>query len=103
MYKICLYAPLDHAEKIKDAMFTAGAGKIGNYGCCAWQTLGEGQFMPLEGSHAFIGDKNKLEKISELKIEMVCAAEFIKNAIAAMKKAHPYETPAYQVFKIENI
>lgn len=101
MYKICFYVPTDHAETVKNAMFAQGAGKIGEYSCCAWQILGEGQFMPLEGSHAFIGTKHQIEKVSEYKVEMVCAAEHIKNAIAALKKAHPYEKPAYQVFKLE--
>jgi structural hemagglutinin/hemolysin toxin protein RtxA len=102
MYKICFYVPIDHTETVKIAMFAQGAGKIGEYSCCAWQVLGEGQFMPLEGSHAFIGTKNQLEKISEFKVEMVCAAEHIQQAIAALKEAHPYEEPAYQVFKLED-
>src|SRR5579862_5316127 len=102
MYKVCFYVPTEHAEIVKNAMFAAGAGKIGEYSCCAWQVLGEGQFMPLDNSHAFIGEKNQIEKISEYKIEMVCAPETIKNAIAALKTAHPYEEPAYQVFKLED-
>ncbi|OAI49253.1 NGG1p interacting factor NIF3 [Gammaproteobacteria bacterium SCGC AG-212-F23] len=101
MYKICFYTPEDHAEKIKTAMFAEGAGKIGEYGCCAWQTLGQGQFMPLENSNAFIGDKNKLEKIPELKIEMVCEEKYIHAVINALKNTHPYEEPAYQVSHFE--
>lgn len=103
MYKICFYAPIEHVEKIKDAMFSVGAGKIGDYSCCSWQILGEGQFMPLDGSHAFIGEKNNLEKVSEFKVEMVCADEFIHLAINALKASHPYEEPAYQVVCIENL
>ena len=102
MYKIYFYAPADHAEAVKKAMFAAGAGKIGNYGCCAWQVMGEGQFMPLPGSNAFIGSMENLEKIAEYKVEMVCDASHIHAAITALKKAHPYETPAYQVIKIED-
>lgn len=102
MYKICFYAPVDHVEKIKDAMFAVGAGGIGNYGGCSWQTLGEGQFTPLDGSNAFIGKKNHFEKVSEFKVEMVCSDEFIQAAIQALKKSHPYEEPAYQVIRIEN-
>jgi len=103
MYKICFYAPASHVEAVKDAMFAAGAGRIGDYGCCAWQILGEGQFMPLTGSNAFIGDEGVLEKISEYKVEMVCADEFIRAVINALKKAHPYEEPAYQVWRIDDI
>lgn len=102
MYKLIFYSPLDHADIIKAALFEAGAGKIGEYSCCAWQTLGEGQFMPLDDSNAFIGEKNKVEKVPELKIELVCDEKFIQAAVSALKKTHPYETPAYQVFKMEN-
>jgi len=101
MYKICFYVPTSHTDSVKNAMFAQGAGKIGNYSCCAWQTLGEGQFMPLTGSHAFIGELDQLEKISEYKIEMMCDDAYIKDVIAALKKAHPYEEPAYQVWRIE--
>lgn len=101
MYKICFYVPTTHAEEVKTAMFAVGAGKIGDYACCAWQVLGEGQFMPLEGSHSFIGEQGLLEKVSEYKIEMVCADEHIRAAIAALKKAHPYEEPAYQTWQIQ--
>lgn len=48
MYKICFYVPTSHADQVKSAMFAQGAGKIGNYSCCAWQILGQGQFMPLQ-------------------------------------------------------
>lgn len=101
MYKICFYVPTSHVEEVKNAMFAKGAGKIGDYGCCAWQVLGEGQFMPLVGSHAFIGEQDKLEKVSEYKVEMVCADEYIKDVIAALKQAHPYEEVAYQVWRLE--
>lgn len=102
MYKICFYVPPSHVEQVKDAMFASGAGKIGNYACCAWQVLGEGQFMPLAGGHAFIGEKNQLEKVAEYKVELVCEEAYIHPVMAAMKKAHPYEEPAYQVFKSES-
>lgn len=102
MYKIYFYAPPENVEQVKNAMFKAGAGKIGNYSCCAWQTLGEGQFMPLDGSNAYFGEKNKIEKIPEYSVEMVCAEEYIHQAIAALKSAHPYETPAYQVIRVED-
>lgn len=102
MYYISFYAPVDHADKVKQAMFQAGAGRIGEYQHCAWQTLGQGQFMPLEGSNAFIGEKNNLETLQELKVEMVVSDEHIRTVIQALKSAHPYETPAYQVMKLEN-
>lgn len=101
MYKICFYVPEAQAEVVKNAMFSAGAGKIGDYSHCAWQVAGVGQFLPLEGSDAYIGQVGKLEYTPELKVEMVCAEECIRDVIAAMKTAHPYETPAYQVIRVE--
>lgn len=103
MYKICFYVPVAYAEEVKNNLFANGAGRIGSYACCAWQVLGEGQFMPLEGSDAFIGEMNTLEKISEYKIEMVCEEHYIHAVIAALKASHPYEEPAYQVWRLENI
>jgi len=103
MYKICFYVPETHLDEVKNAMFAQGAGKIGNYSCCAWQILGEGQFMPLSGSHAFIGEENKMEKLQEYKVEMVCDNSLIQPVITALKNAHPYEEPAYQVIKLETI
>jgi hypothetical protein len=102
MYKICVFVPEDAAEQVKQAMFDAGAGKIGDYDCCCWQTPGQGQFRPLEGSSPFIGEHQRIEKVAELRIEMVCADELIKNVVAAMKNSHPYEEPAYDVWKLED-
>lgn len=103
MYKISFYVPDSHLEQVKNAMFAAGAGKIGNYSCCAWQTAGEGQYLPLENSQAFIGEIGKIEKVAEYLVEMICVAEHIHAVIAALKLAHPYETPAYQAWLVEDL
>lgn len=103
MYKICFYVPHSHVEIVKNKMFESGAGHIGNYRCCSFQTLGQGQFMPLKGSHAFIGTLDQIEIIDEYKVEMVCAVEQLHHAIAALKSSHPYEEPAYQIIKLEEI
>jgi len=102
MYKICVYIPETHLQPVKNALFAAGAGRIGNYDSCCWQVLGEGQFRALEGSAPYIGQKNKVETVKEYKVELVCEDTLIKQAIAAMKQAHPYETPAYDVSKLED-
>ncbi len=102
MYKICVYIPENAVEKVKQALFDAGAGHIGNYDCCCWQTVGTGQFRPLAGSQPTIGSRHKLEQVKEIKIELVCEQPFLQAAITAMKRSHPYETPAYDVWKLEN-
>jgi len=103
MYMIYFYVPESHLEIVKEAIFKAGAGNIGNYNHCAWQTLGESQFMPLKGSDAFIGEVGKLEKMAEYKVEVVCENTKIKLVIDALKKSHPYETPAYQVMELADV
>jgi hypothetical protein len=102
MYKISFFVPLDYAEIVKKAVFKEGAGKVGAYAECCWETLGTGQFRPLEGSDPFIGLSNKLERVQELKVEMICEESLIGKAIEALKKAHPYEEPAYDVVKLDN-
>lgn len=101
MYKIFFYAPTTHVEAIKSAMFAAGAGCLGHYANCAWQVLGEGQFMPLAGSHAFIGTEEQLEKVAEYRVEMLCSETSLPATLAALKKTHPYEEPAYGVVRLE--
>ena len=102
LYQISFYVPKTHCEKVKSALFKAGAGKLGDYDCCAWQTLGRGQFKPLEGSNPFLGNKNSLEIVDEYKVEMMCSKENLHSAIQALKSSHPYEVPAYAVIKLED-
>ena len=102
MYKLCVYVPENSVETVKQALFDAGAGQIGNYDSCCWQTTGTGQFRPLENSTPSIGSLNKIEYISEVKIEMVCSDDLIKKkSIQALRDRHPYEEPAFDVWKLE--
>ena len=103
MFKITFYVPLKDKELVKNAMFKAGAGKMGNYDSCAFETEGIGQYRPLAGSNPHLGKLNQIEKVSEVRVEMIChTEEIIKNTISAMKESHPYETVAYAVTKIED-
>ena len=103
MYHIAFYVPEDHAEKVKESMFAAGAGRLGNYEKCSFEYRGLGQFKPLPGARPFIGSEGELETVSEIKVEMVCLKENLQDAIAALKRAHPYETPAYYVIETVGI
>ena len=80
-------------------MFEAGAGRVGNYDCCAWQTRGEGQFRPLDGSTPFLGNQGQIETVIEYKLELVCEGPCLKAVIAALKRAHPYEEVAYTAIR----
>lgn len=101
MYKVSFFVPHHNAEVVKEAMFTAGAGRMGNYERCSFEVAGTGQFKALVGANPSIGVIGKLVKVDELKIEMVCDDIFIQDVIEALKKYHPYEMPAYDVIKLE--
>ncbi|MGB4073354.1 NGG1p interacting factor NIF3 [Pseudomonas sp.] len=103
MYKLCFYVPETHLDVVKSAIFAAGGGRIGQYEQCCWQTLGQGQFKALEGSQPFIGQPGRLEQLAEWKVEMVVADELIHDAVKAMKTAHPYDMPAFDVWRLSDI
>ncbi|WP_100641417.1 YqfO family protein [Marinobacter salexigens] len=103
MYKICYFVPETHLEKTKQALFDIGVGRIGDYDSCAWQCRGQGQFRPLEGSTPFLGQSGELEVVDEFKVELVCTDELVSRAVATLKQAHPYEEPAYEVYRMEEL
>ena len=100
MYLLVVYVPEENLENVKSAVFSAGGGKIGNYSHCSWQVKGSGQFKPETGSAPFLGEVNKLEKVNEYRLELVCQDSNIKEVVQAMLKAHPYETPAYHIVNV---
>ncbi|BBT18517.1 NGG1p interacting factor NIF3 [Metapseudomonas otitidis] len=103
MYKLCFYVPESHVEPVKQAVFAAGGGRIGAYDSCSWQALGQGQFRPLDGADPFIGQVGQVEHLPEWKVEMVVADELIHDAVRALKKTHPYETPAFEVWRLSDL
>lgn len=103
MYKFCFYVPQSHLEDVKTAVFAAGGGRIGNYDSCCWQVLGDGQFRPLEGAQPHLGQVGQVEKLAEWKVEMVVADELIHAVVKAMRQAHPYETPAFEVWRLSDL
>lgn len=100
MLKLCFFVPESHMESVKQAVFDAGAGRIGGYDQCSWQTLGAGQYRPLAGASPFLGEVGELELVTEYKVEMVCEERYIARALDALKLAHPYETPAFEVYPL---
>ena len=100
MKKLTDFIPDEALEQVKSALFAAGAGSIGDYEQCCWQVQGTGQFMPLAGSAPHIGKQDSLETVDEWRVEMVVDDAFITAAVIALKEAHPYETPAYDVIKV---
>ncbi|SKA86059.1 dinuclear metal center protein, YbgI/SA1388 family [Caloramator quimbayensis] len=102
LYKIAVYVPKSHEKEVREALFSADCGHIGNYSSCSFNTNGIGTFMPLEGTSPYIGQINKMEYVDEVKIETIVRKNDIKKAVENMIKAHPYEEVAYDIYKLEN-
>ncbi len=100
MFKFIVYVPLSHVDVVKQALFAAGAGRIGDYDCCCFQTEGQGQFRARAGANPFLGQIDQIEYVTEAKLELVCERTLAKQAINAMIAAHPYEEPAYQIISV---
>lgn len=102
-FKLVFYVPDTHLEAVKAAVFAAGAGRIGDYDQCCWQVAGQGQFRPLPGAQPFIGQAGAVEQVPEHRVELVLAEAVLPATVAALKAAHPYETPAYDVVRLVDI
>ncbi|MDV6317587.1 NGG1p interacting factor NIF3 [Chromohalobacter sp. HP20-39] len=103
MYKLAFFVPVDDAESVKEAVFATGAGRIGDYEACCFQTPGQGQFRPRDGADPHIGQVGALTHVTELKVELVCDDDHLEAAVAALKLAHPYEEPAYEAWRLVDI
>jgi len=101
-YKLVVFVPAASLAEVSNAMFAAGAGAIGNYSHCGFGAEGTGTFLPGEGARPAIGRKGKLEKVAEIRFEAIVPAGKLEVVVAAMKKAHPYETPAFDVLKLHD-
>jgi dinuclear metal center YbgI/SA1388 family protein len=98
-YKLVVFVPGKDLSKVAEAMFSAGAGAIGDYSHCGFRTEGEGTFLPLSGAKPSVGKRGRLERVEEVKLESVVPGERIGAVVAAMRKAHPYEEVAFDVFR----
>ena len=101
-YKFVVFVPKEAEEKIRDVICSGGGGKWKNYSCCTFNIEGKGTFKPLEGSHPYIGKVGDLNFVDEVRIECIVNEENINSLVKAVVKAHPYEEPAYDIYKIEN-
>ena len=98
--KIVVYAPASHADKIRDALAKSGAGHIGNYDYCSFSVKGTGRFRGSAKTNPFIGKPGQIETVEEERIETICPANKLKPVLSAVKKAHPYEEPAIDVYPL---
>jgi len=98
--KIVVFVPKTHTNIIRQAMGDAGAGKIGNYSHCSYSVDGFGRYKPMNGAKPFIGEVGKFEEVLEERIECVCEKDKAKEVIAAMRKVHPYEEVAFDIYPL---
>jgi hypothetical protein len=101
--KIIVFVPETHTDVVRKAMGDAGAGIIGNYSHCTFSSKGIGRFRPESGANPSIGEVGKFEEVVEERIETVCPREKIEEVIKAIKKVHPYDEVALDVYQLENI
>jgi dinuclear metal center YbgI/SA1388 family protein len=102
-FKIVTFVPTADVNRVADALYAAGAGAIGNYSHCGFQLEGTGTFKPLLGANPAIGKVGKLEQVREIRLETVVPAGKVEAVIAALRQSHPYETPAFDIFKHHDV
>ncbi len=102
LLKLVTFVPNSHAEKVKTAMFEAGAGHIGNYSECAFELSGNGSYKANEQANPFLGEKGIRHQEPELRIELILPVWLEFTVIKALKAAHPYEEVAYDVYPLRN-
>ncbi|MBI2622161.1 hypothetical protein HYW66_00810 [Candidatus Microgenomates bacterium] len=100
LVKIAVYVPESHADIVRQAMGNAGAGVIGNYSHCTFSIKGKGNYKPLEEAKPFIGEVGKFEEVEEERIETVCPQKKVKEVIKAIKKVHPYDEVALDIYPL---
>ncbi|HZJ88348.1 MAG TPA: NGG1p interacting factor NIF3 [Sphaerochaeta sp.] len=100
MYILVTYVPPSHLESVKAALFASGAGSMGSYDQCSFQTLGVGQYRPLKGSKPHSGEEGVVAEVDEWRLEMVVARSQAKAALKALFASHPYEEVAYHLIAV---
>jgi len=98
--KLVVFVPREALEPVRDALFAAGAGRIGQYERCSWYTVGTGTFLGGKGTDPSVGEAGREERVLELRLETVFPVELHDEVVAALRQAHPYEEPAFDVYPL---
>jgi len=101
--KLEVYVPKENAEEVQNALFSSGAGSVGDYKNCSFQSVGVGTFLPSENTSPKVGEKGKQERVKEIKIEVIFPKNIEKRIISEMRKVHPYEEVAFQIYILDNV
>ena len=102
-YKLVWFVPREALDQTREAVFAAGAGRIGDYERCSWYTAGTGTFLAREGADPSIGRVGKEERVSELRVETVVPAETAAQVVEALREAHPYEEVAFELYPLAEL
>ena len=97
--KLIVFVPSEALEALRDALFAAGAGRIGDYERCSWYAEGTGTFLGGADTSPALGEAGREERVRELRLETVFPAERQDDVLAALRRAHPYEEPAFDVYE----
>ncbi|MDX6484938.1 MAG: hypothetical protein QOF43_91 [Gaiellaceae bacterium] len=100
LHKLVWFVPREALETTREAVFAAGGGRIGRYERCSWYTVGTGTFLAGEGSDPSIGQVGREERVSEMRVETVVPAALASEVIEALRKAHPYEEVAFELYQL---
>jgi hypothetical protein len=98
--KLVVFVPREALDDVRDALFAAGAGRIGNYERCSWYTQGTGTFLGGEETDPSVGGKGHEERVPELRLETVFPEERQVQVVQALRSAHPYEEPAFDIYPL---
>ena len=98
--KLVVFVPREALNEVREALFAAGAGRIGNYEHCSWYGEGTGTFLAGEGTSPNVGQAGREERVAELRLETVFPVERQDDVLAALRQAHPYEEPAFDVYEL---
>ena len=98
--KLVVFVPREALDDVRAAVFAAGAGRIGEYERCSWYTAGTGTFLGGAGSSPTVGERGREERVAELRLETVFPEERQEDVLAAMRAAHPYEEPAFDIYPL---
>ncbi len=101
--KLVVFLPPEALEPVRDAVFAAGAGRIGEYERCSWYVAGTGTFLGGPGSEPTVGEAGREEHVAELRLETVFPAELQEQVVAALRGAHPYEEPAFDIYPLVDV
>ncbi len=99
--KLVVFVPPESLDAVRDALFAAGAGRIGEYERCSWYTEGTGTFRPLLGANPAVGEVGDEERVPELRLETVFPSSRRDHVVEALRQSHPYEEPAFDIYALE--